>query len=147
MVEDLAVTHAIAAASFHQNVRRVGHRLQAAGKREIGLLQISARQTGSEIRIGIVDDGKGIDGDKLLAKAIAAGILTDEEAKLLSIRERNALICEPGLSTAKEVTAVSGRGVGMDVVRANIEKIGGSLMIDSTPGSGTTFSVMGIPEA
>jgi two-component system chemotaxis sensor kinase CheA len=53
------------------------------------------------------------------------------------MRERNALICEPGLSTAKEVTAVSGRGVGMDVVRANIEKIGGSLMIDSTPGSGT----------
>lgn len=110
---------------------------QAAGKREIGLLQISARQTGSEIRIGIVDDGKGIDGDKLLAKAIAAGILTDEEAKLLSPRERNALICEPGLSTAKEVTAVSGRGVGMDVVRSNIEKIGGSLVIDSTPGAGT----------
>jgi two-component system chemotaxis sensor kinase CheA len=109
----------------------------AAGKREIGMLQISARQTGSEIRIGIVDDGKGIDGDKLLAKAIAAGILTDEEAKVLTMRERNALICQPGLSTAKEVTAVSGRGVGMDVVRANIEKIGGSLMIDSTPGSGT----------
>jgi two-component system chemotaxis sensor kinase CheA len=110
---------------------------QAAGKREIGMLQISARQTGSEIRIGIVDDGKGIDGDKLVEKAIAAGILGAEEAKLLSMRERNALICEPGLSTAKEVTAVSGRGVGMDVVRANIEKIGGSLMIDSTPGSGT----------
>ncbi len=110
---------------------------QAAGKREIGMLQISARQTGSEIRIGIVDDGKGIDGDKLVEKAIAAGILTAEEAKLLTMRERNALICEPGLSTAKEVTSVSGRGVGMDVVRANIEKIGGSLLIDSTPGSGT----------
>ena len=110
---------------------------QAAGKREIGMLQISARQTGSEIRIGIVDDGKGIDGDQLVEKAVAAGVLTAEEAKLLSMRERNALICEPGLSTAKEVTAVSGRGVGMDVVRANIEKIGGSLMIDSTPGSGT----------
>jgi two-component system chemotaxis sensor kinase CheA len=110
---------------------------QAAGKREIGLLQISARQTGSEIRIGIVDDGKGIDGDKLVEKAIAAGLLSAEEATLLSMRERNALICEPGLSTAKKVTAVSGRGVGMDVVRANIEKIGGSLLIDSTPGSGT----------
>ena len=110
---------------------------QATGKREIGLLQISARQTGSEIRIGIVDDGKGIDGDKLVEKAIAAGILSAEEATLLSMRERNALICEPGLSTAKKVTAVSGRGVGMDVVRANIEKIGGSLLIDSTPGSGT----------
>jgi len=117
---------------------------QAAGKREIGMLQISARQTGSEIRIGIVDDGKGIDGDKLVEKAIAAGLLTAEDAKLLSIRERNALICEPGLSTAKEVTAVSGRGVGMDVVRANIEKIGGSLMIDSTPGSGTRM-MLNIP--
>jgi len=110
---------------------------QALGKREIGLLQISARQTGSEIRIGIVDDGKGIDGDKLVEKAIAAGVLTAEEARLLSARERNALICEPGLSTATEVTAISGRGVGMDVVRANIEKIGGSLLIDSTPGAGT----------
>ncbi|MGZ3197091.1 MAG: chemotaxis protein CheA, partial [Croceibacterium sp.] len=69
---------------------------QAAGKREIGMLQISARQTGSEIRIGIVDDGKGIDGDKLVEKAITAGILTADEAKLLTMRERNALICEPG---------------------------------------------------
>lgn len=110
---------------------------RAAGKREIGLLQISARQTGSEIRIGIVDDGRGIDGEKLVEKAIAAGLLTAEDATLLTTRERNALICEPGLSTAKEITAVSGRGVGMDVVRSNIEKIGGSLVIDSTPGSGT----------
>jgi two-component system chemotaxis sensor kinase CheA len=109
----------------------------AAGKREIGSLTISARQTGSEIRIGIVDDGKGIDGDKLVSKAIAAGLITAEDAKALTPRERNMLICQPGLSTANEVTSVSGRGVGMDVVRANIEKIGGSLVIDSTPGSGT----------
>lgn len=117
---------------------------QGVGKREIGLLQISARQTGSEIRIGIVDDGRGIDGDKLVEKAIAAGLLTAEDAKLMSARERNALICAPGLSTASEVTAVSGRGVGMDVVRANIEKIGGSLLIDSTPGSGTRM-MLNIP--
>ena len=117
---------------------------QAVGKREIGLLQISARQTGSEIRIGIVDDGRGIDGDKLVEKGIAAGLLTAEDAKLMSARERNALICAPGLSTASEVTAVSGRGVGMDVVRANIEKIGGSLLIDSTPGSGTRM-MLNIP--
>src|SRR5690606_14794357 len=97
----------------------------AAGKREIGPLTITARQTGSEIRIGLVDDGKGIDGDKLMAKAVAAKLITAEEAKLLSPRERNMLICLPGLSTAKDVTAVTGRGVGMDVVRANIEKIGG----------------------
>lgn len=116
----------------------------AAGKREIGSLTITARQTGSEIRIGIVDDGKGIDGDKLVAKAVAANLITPEEAKALTPRERNMLICLPGLSTAKEVTAVSGRGVGMDVVRANIEKIGGSLVIDSTPGSGTRM-MLNIP--
>ena len=116
----------------------------AAGKREIGSLTITARQTGSEIRIGIVDDGKGIDGDKLVAKAIAAKLITADEAKALNPRERNMLICLPGLSTAKEVTAVSGRGVGMDVVRANIEKIGGSLVIDSTPGSGTRM-MLNIP--
>ena len=113
----------------------------AAGKREIGLLQISARQTGSEIRIGIIDDGKGIDSVALVEKAIAAGVVTAEEAAKLSPRERNALICEAGLSTARQVTAVSGRGVGMDVVRANIEKIGGNLVIDSTPGSGTRIMI------
>jgi two-component system chemotaxis sensor kinase CheA len=116
----------------------------AAGKREIGTLTITARQTGSEIRIGIVDDGQGIDGDKLVAKAIAAKLITLEDSKALTQRERNMLICLPGLSTAKEVTAVSGRGVGMDVVRANIEKIGGSLVIDSTPGSGTRM-MLNIP--
>ncbi|MXO59804.1 chemotaxis protein CheA [Altererythrobacter salegens] len=114
------------------------------GKREIGSLTITARQTGSEIRIGIVDDGKGIDGEKLVAKAISAGLITAEEAAALTPRERNMLICQPGLSTAKEVTSVSGRGVGMDVVRANIERIGGSLVIDSTPGSGTRM-MLNIP--
>jgi two-component system chemotaxis sensor kinase CheA len=110
---------------------------RAAGKREIGTLSISARQTGNEIRIGIVDDGRGIDADKLVAKAIAAGTLTQEEAENLSPRERNALICEAGMSTRDQASAISGRGVGMDVVRANIERAGGSLSIDSTPGSGT----------
>ncbi|HEX7710889.1 MAG TPA: chemotaxis protein CheA [Sphingomonadaceae bacterium] len=110
---------------------------RAAGKREIGLLTVSARQTGNEIRIGIIDDGRGVDTKRLTEKAIAAGTLTAEEAEKLSPRERNALMCEPGVSTAKEVTSVSGRGVGMDVVRANLEKMGGSIMIDSTPGEGT----------
>ena len=110
---------------------------RAAGKREIGTLSISARQTGNEIRIGIVDDGRGIDSEKLVAKAIAAGILTNEEADKLTPRERNALICEAGMSTRDQASAISGRGVGMDVVRSNIERAGGSLTIDSTPGSGT----------
>jgi two-component system chemotaxis sensor kinase CheA len=110
---------------------------RAAGKREIGLLRISARQTGNEIRIGVIDDGRGIDGDAVVAKAIASGIVTAEEAERLTPRQRNLLICAPGFSTRDEATAVSGRGVGMDVVRANLEQIGGSLFIDTTPGSGT----------
>ncbi len=108
-----------------------------AGKREIGLLTISARQTGNEIRIGIIDDGRGVDADRLAEKAIAAGILTAEEAAKLTPRERNHLMCEAGISTAREVTSVSGRGVGMDVVSANLERMGGSIMIDSTRGAGT----------
>jgi len=108
-----------------------------AGKREIGLLTISARQTGNEIRIGIIDDGRGVDSDRLVEKAIAAGIVTAEEAAKLTARERNHLMCEAGISTAREVTSVSGRGVGMDVVSANLERMGGSIMIDSTRGAGT----------
>lgn len=116
----------------------------AAGKREIGLLQISARQTGSEIRIGIVDDGRGMDTDDLVARSIARGLITAEDADRMTEREKTALICEPGFSTAREVTAISGRGVGMDVVRANLEAIGGSLMIDTTPGAGTRM-MMNVP--
>ena len=110
---------------------------RAAGKREIGLLRISARQSGNQIRIGISDDGRGIDTDRLVQKAIAAGTLTAEEAARLTPAERNLLICQPGISTAEAITAVSGRGVGMDVVRANIEKIGGSLQVFSKRGVDT----------
>lgn len=110
---------------------------RAAGKREIGMLLVAARQSGNQIRIFISDDGRGIDTDRLVEKAIAAGVITPEAAARLQPAERNMLICEPGLSTAREVTAVSGRGVGMDVVRANIEKIGGTLTIFSTPGVDT----------
>ncbi|MCB2066407.1 MAG: chemotaxis protein CheW [Erythrobacter sp.] len=109
----------------------------AAGKPEAGKLSITARQTGSEIRIGVVDDGRGIDPQALVERAIAAGVTTAEAAAAMTPRERNMLVCTPGLSTKGEVTSISGRGVGMDLVRANIERLGGSLVIDSTPGSGT----------
>ena len=110
---------------------------RAAGKSETGRITLTARQAGNEIRIGIFDDGRGIDGAALVAKAIARGVLTAEDAAGLDERRRNALICEPGFSTAREVTNISGRGVGMDVVRENIERIGGSLAIESTLGEGT----------
>lgn len=111
----------------------------AAGKRAAGQLRLTARQTGNEIRIAIIDDGRGIDGDRLVEKALARGLLSREQAGQLSLAQRNALICEAGLSTADAVTNISGRGVGMDVVRASIEKIGGKLGIESTPGNGCRF--------
>lgn len=110
---------------------------RAAGKHEIGVLRISARQTGNEIRIAVIDDGRGVDSDAALARAIANGLVTAEEGAKMSARERNLLVCQPGFSTRDEATAISGRGVGMDVVRANLEQIGGSLSIDSTAGAGT----------
>jgi two-component system chemotaxis sensor kinase CheA len=109
---------------------------RAAGKRPAGRLMLSARQTGNEIRIAILDDGRGIDGDKVVARAIECGVISAEDAARLDPAARLMLVCEPGLSTAAEVTAISGRGVGMDVVRASIERIGGKLRILSTPGEG-----------
>lgn len=109
------------------------------GKRSAGRLMLSARQTGNEIRIAILDDGRGIDADKVVAWAIERGIVAAEQAARMDAAQKLMLICEPGLSTAREVTAISGRGVGMDVVRASIERIGGKLRIVSTPGEGTRF--------
>jgi two-component system chemotaxis sensor kinase CheA len=114
---------------------------RGAGKREAGMLTVSARQTGNTIHIGIMDDGRGIDCDRLAAKAVEAGIVTAEKAAGMSRAEKIQLIFEAGLSTANEVTAISGRGVGMDVVRANIEKFGGTLEIESLPGEGTRFLI------
>ncbi|MFL6857745.1 MAG: chemotaxis protein CheW [Allosphingosinicella sp.] len=114
---------------------------RAAGKAETGRLEVSARQAGNQILICIGDDGSGIDGDRLVAKAIAAGLLTPERAAALLPAAKTALVFEPGLSTAREVTALSGRGVGMDVVRANVERIGGLVEIDSRPGEGTLLTL------
>ena len=110
---------------------------RAAGKREAGMLTVTARQSGNTIHIGVMDDGRGIDVDRLAAKAVAAGIRTEEQVAAMSRDEKLEMIYEPGLSTAEAVTAISGRGVGMDVVRANIEKFGGALEIESLPGEGT----------
>jgi two-component system, chemotaxis family, sensor kinase CheA len=112
-----------------------------AGKREIGLLSISARQSGNQILIDVVDDGRGINDERLVEKAMAAGIVEAADAARMSLRERIALIFEPGLSTAEEVTSISGRGVGMDVVRSNVERIGGAIEIESVVGQGTRVTL------
>lgn len=113
----------------------------ATGKREAGMLTISARQSGNTILIGIMDDGRGIDVERLAAKAVASGTHTAEQIAAMTREERIELIYEAGLSTAENVTSISGRGVGMDVVRANIEKFGGTLEIESLPGEGTRLLI------
>jgi len=108
----------------------------AAGKKAVGTLKVSARQTGNQISIEVADDGRGIDGEALVRSARAAGLLSAEQAERLSPAQKLALIFTPSLSTAEKVTAISGRGVGMDVVRANIERIGGVVDVDSRPKQG-----------
>jgi two-component system chemotaxis sensor kinase CheA len=113
----------------------------AAGKPPKGTLSLHAYHEGGQVIIEITDDGAGIDAQRLKEKAIQTGMLTAERAERLSEHELVNLIFLAGLSTAKQVTKVSGRGVGMDVVRTNIEKIGGSIDLQSRLGRGTTLKI------
>jgi two-component system chemotaxis sensor kinase CheA len=112
-----------------------------AGKSATGRLSITAHQSGNQILIDIVDDGAGIDSDRLTQKAIAAGLVTHEQVLAMTERRKLDLMFEPGLSTASHVTEISGRGVGMDVVRANVERIGGTVDIENRPGQGVKLSL------
>jgi len=133
------LTHIVRNALDH-GIETPGQR-RAAGKDETGALHIVARQSGNQIVVEVADDGRGIDRAALVDKAVAARLCTAAEAAQMSDADRLALIFHPGLSTAREVTAVSGRGVGMDVVRANIEQIGGVIGIESLAGRGTTITL------
>jgi two-component system chemotaxis sensor kinase CheA len=111
----------------------------AAGKPRAGIISLSARQEGNHIIITIRDDGKGIQVDAVKRKAIEKGLITEDAT--LSKREIFNLIFEPGFSTAEKITTVSGRGVGMDVVRKQISKLKGIIEIDSEIGQGTTTTI------
>jgi len=138
MIRD-PLTHIIRNAIDHGI--ETGDERARAGKDRAGELRVSARQAGNQILIEVADDGRGIDGEALARKAVAVGILTADKADALSPQRRLALVFAPGLSTAGEVTAISGRGVGMDVVRANIERIGGVVDVDSRPGEGVRLVI------
>jgi two-component system chemotaxis sensor kinase CheA len=111
----------------------------AAGKNPEGTLKLRASHEGSHVVVEVQDDGAGIDGEKVRRKAIERGLITAERAARLSERELLQVLFVPGFSTASAVTKVSGRGVGMDVVRTNVERIGGKVEIDSKIGQGTTL--------
>lgn len=109
------------------------------GKNPMGVLEIKAFHEGGQVIIEIADDGAGINGERVKAKALEKGIITKEEANNMSAAKIHSLIFAPGFSTAEQVTNISGRGVGMDVVKSNIEKIGGEVEVLSEEGKGTTF--------
>lgn len=111
----------------------------AAGKSASGIVELRAFHRGGSIHIEVQDDGRGLDYEAILKKAREAGLVDDSES--LKEREIHNLLFEPGFSTAKNVTAVSGRGVGMDVVRRSIRDLRGTIEITSSPGKGTTFSL------
>ena len=136
MVRD-PLTHIIRNAIDH-GIEGPADRLRK-GKREIGLLRFAARQSGNQISLVITDDGNGINTARLAEKALAAGLFSQSELDKMSERQKQNLIFMPGLSTADQVSSVSGRGVGMDVVRSNIERVGGSIEVASKPGEGTSF--------
>lgn len=112
-----------------------------SGKGDMGTVTLSAYHEGGHILIEIADDGRGVPAEKIKAKVIEKGFATAEEAELMSDQQIIQHIFKAGFSTAEQVTSVSGRGVGMDVVRTNIEKIGGTVELTSEVGRGSTFHI------
>jgi two-component system chemotaxis sensor kinase CheA len=109
------------------------------GKPAQGTVTLDAYHQGNQIVIEVTDDGHGLNREKLLAKAVERGLIKRGDAAVMNEADVNALIFHPGLSTASEVTSISGRGVGMDVVKTVLEKLKGTVSIKTTPGKGTTF--------
>lgn len=114
----------------------------AFGKPVRGTIRLDAYHQGNQVVLEVSDDGQGINRDKLLQNAIRAGVIKEDEARQLPDDEVLNLIFHPGLSTADEITQVSGRGVGMDVVRTVVERLKGRVTVESQPGLGTTFRLM-----
>ncbi len=141
MIEDLSdpIIHLIRNAVDH-GIESPLERL-AAGKPEKSEVRLEARQEGDHIVILVADDGRGMNAERLRAKALEKGLIGNEEANTMDERQSFNLVFLPGFSTAAKVSDVSGRGVGMDVVRTNIQKLNGSIEIKSELGKGTTFII------
>ncbi|MDH4317799.1 MAG: chemotaxis protein CheA, partial [Desulfobulbaceae bacterium] len=133
------LTHLIRNSVDH-GIEKPNDRLQK-GKSPRGIIILKAYHEAGQVVIEISDDGKGIDGDKILAVAINKGLVPPEQAKMMSVKEKINLILLPGFSTAEKVTDVSGRGVGMDVVKTNLDKLGGSIEIESEVGKGSNIRI------
>lgn len=141
MIEDLSdpIIHLIRNAVDH-GVESTEDR-RAAGKPEKSQVRLEARQEGDHIVLIVSDDGRGMNAERLRAKALQKGIITDEEANTMDERQSFNLVMLPGFSTKDVASDVSGRGVGMDVVKTNIQKLNGSIEIKSVLGKGSTFII------
>lgn len=132
------LTHMIRNAADH-GLESAEERI-AAGKPAMGTIKLSAEQKGARIFVRVQDNGRGINRERVKAKAIEKGIISPDAQ--LTNEEIDQLICAPGFSTAETISNISGRGVGMDVVRSNVEALGGRVEIHSVPGEGTTFTMI-----
>lgn len=145
---DRTVLDAITDPLLHMLRNAVDHGQEApderekAGKPRTGTIKLAASKVGDRVMITVEDDGRGIDVERLKAKAVEKRLITREEADTMSEEDALSLIGTPGLSTAKQVTDISGRGVGMDVVFSQIEAVGGQVKIETKKGQGTRFTLM-----
>lgn len=145
---DKAVAECLAEPLLHLVRNALDHGLErpearrAAGKPEVGRLQVSAHYSGDRVVIEVLDDGAGVDVDRLVARALEAGVVDAEELERLDERGRLLLLLRPGLSTATLVSDISGRGIGMDVVNRRIEELKGSLELETRPGRGTRVRLL-----
>ncbi len=141
LIEGLSdpLTHMVRNAVDH-GIETTEERLRT-GKKPVGTIRIEARHEAGQVVVEIADDGKGIDPQRVADAAVRKGLITEEKVRGLSSRDKQALIFLPGLSTAREVSDVSGRGVGMDVVKTNLDRLGGQVEIFSEIGKGSTFRI------
>ncbi len=141
LIEGLSdpLTHMVRNAADH-GVETPDER-RRAGKKAQGTIRLEARHEAGQVVVEIADDGKGIDPHKISASALKKGLITQEKLQAMSDKDKVGLVFLPGLSTAETVTDVSGRGVGMDVVKTNLDRLGGKVEIESEPGKGTLFRI------
>ena len=141
IIESLSdpLTHLIRNCADH-GVERPEERL-AAGKETVATIRLEAKNEGGQVIITVEDDGGGIDAVKVKQKALASNLISQTQADVMTVNEAANLIFHPGLSTAEKVTSLSGRGVGMDVVKSTIEKLGGTIELETHLGSGTKIII------
>jgi len=148
---DKLIVEALSDPLMHLVRNAVDHGIETAeerqrqGKRSRALVSVSATQRGNQVVIDVSDDGRGLDDERIRQVAVRTGIVTSAQAAQLSSRELHSLIFLPGFSTAKEVSELSGRGVGLDVVKTNISRLSGMIDIQSEAGRGATFTIT-LPE-